>query len=93
MDGAQFVDRALLSEADSFRESPRQRVDIRKAAEIAGVTERTIYNWIRWGCVETVETPHAGTRIYTDTLPRRYARGKKTIDGDGEESACASGKE
>lgn len=53
------------------QESPRRRVNSRKAAEIAGVTERTIYNWIRRGWVEYLETPSGGKRIYVDTLFRR----------------------
>ena len=46
----------------------RRRVNSRKAAEIAGVTERTIRNWVRLGWVEFVRTPGGGVRIYVDTL-------------------------
>ena len=49
----------------------RQKVNSVKAAEIAGVSERTIYNWVRWGWVEYVRTPGRGVRIYVDTLLRR----------------------
>jgi excisionase family DNA binding protein len=52
-------------------EFSRQRVNSRKAAEIAGVTERTIRNWVRLGWVEYVRTPGRGVRIYVDTLLRR----------------------
>lgn len=48
----------------------RRRVNSVKAAEIAGVTERTIYNWVRLGWVEYVRTPGGGVRIYVDTLLR-----------------------
>lgn len=48
----------------------RVRVGTLKAAEIAGVTKRTIYNWINAGRVEYVRTPTAGIRIYVDTLLR-----------------------
>ena len=49
---------------------PRRLVNTVKAAEIAGVTKRTIYNWVRRGWVEHVETPSGGVRIYADTLLR-----------------------
>lgn len=53
------------------QEFPRRRVNSRQAAEIAGVTERTIRNWVRWGWVEYVRTPGRGVRIFADTLLRR----------------------
>lgn len=46
----------------------RRRVNTVKAAEIAGVTTRTIYNWMRSGRVEFVRTPSGAVRIYVDTL-------------------------
>lgn len=49
----------------------RKRVNTLQAAEIAGVTERTIWNWMRLGKVEYVRTPSGGVRIYVDTLLRR----------------------
>ena len=48
----------------------RRRVNIVKAAEIAGVDRRTIYNWMQAGRVEYVRTPTGGVRIYVDTLLR-----------------------
>ena len=48
----------------------RPRVNTLKAAEIAGVTRRTIYNWIKAGLVDYVRTPSAGIRIYVDSLLR-----------------------
>lgn len=43
-----------------------------KAAELAGVTVRTIYNWRRLGLIEWVYTPNRrGIRIYVDSLLRR----------------------
>lgn len=48
----------------------RPRVNTVKAAEIAGVTTRTIYNWMRLGLIEFVRTPCGGVRIYVDTLVR-----------------------
>ena len=49
----------------------RRKVNTVKAAEIAGVTTRTIYNWMRLGAIEYVKTPGGGVRIYADTLLRR----------------------
>lgn len=60
---------AVCSHEDVFL---RQRVNTLKAAEIAGVTERTIYNWMRLGRVEFVRTPTGQVRIYADTLLRRH---------------------
>jgi excisionase family DNA binding protein len=48
----------------------RQRVNTVKAAEIAGVTKRTIYNWMVAGRIEFVRTPTGNVRIYVDTLLR-----------------------
>ena len=49
----------------------RRRVNSVQAAAIAGVSRRTIYNWMRWGWIEYVKTPGGGVRIYVDTLFRR----------------------
>lgn len=57
-----------LTREDIFE---RALVNTLKAAEIAVVTERTIYNWMRLGKVEYVRTPTGGVRIYADTLLRR----------------------
>jgi hypothetical protein len=46
----------------------RQRVNTVKAAEIAGVTKRTIDNWMVAGRIEFVRTPTGALRIYVDTL-------------------------
>jgi hypothetical protein len=49
----------------------RRRVNIAQAAEIAGVTTRTIQNWVRANRVEWVRTAAPrGVRIYVDTLHR-----------------------
>lgn len=45
-----------------------ERVNTVKAAEIAGVTVRTIYNWMRSGRVDFVRTPTGKVRIYVDSL-------------------------
>ena len=48
----------------------RRRVNTVKAAEIAGVSVRTIYNWMRNGKVEYLRTPTGGVRIFIDSLWR-----------------------
>lgn len=57
----------------TMQELQRPRVNILKASEIAGVTPRTIYNWMYTGKIEYVETPTGQKRIYADTLLRRDA--------------------
>jgi len=59
---------AVADRCDVFE---RQRVNTWKAAEIAGVTTRTIRNWMRLGRIEYVRTPSGQVRIYVDTLLRR----------------------
>lgn len=54
----------------------RRTVNSVQAAEIAEVTRRTIYNWVRWGWVEAVYTPSGGVRIFADTL---LVKGRKGI--------------
>lgn len=53
------------------KEPARRLVNITQAQEIAGVSKRTIYNWIRLGKVEWVHTAGRGTRVYADTLFRK----------------------
>jgi predicted site-specific integrase-resolvase len=43
-------------------------VNIQQAAELAGVSRRTIFNWMRSGKVQT-ETAHGTRRIILSTLP------------------------
>lgn len=62
---------AVAARDDGGYEFTRRLVNTVKAAEIAGVTVRTIYNWMRLGSVEYVRTPGRGVRIYVDTLIRR----------------------
>ena len=49
----------------------RRTVNTVQAAEIAGVSRRTIFNWMRLGAVEVARTPMGGVRIYADTLLRK----------------------
>ena len=48
----------------------RPRVNTVTAADIAGVSLRTIYRWLRLGAIECVRTPSGQLRIYADTLLR-----------------------
>lgn len=49
----------------------RERVNINQAAAIAGVSRRTVYNWIEAGKLEYVRTAGGAIRIYVDTLLRK----------------------
>jgi excisionase family DNA binding protein len=48
----------------------RPSVSITKACELAGVTRRTIYNWLKAGKVESIRTAGGSIRIYADSLFR-----------------------
>lgn len=61
----------------------RQAVSIMKAAEIVGVSRRTIYNWLASGKLEYVRTAGGSVRIFTDSLWR-------DADGSSEQSAPSS---
>jgi predicted site-specific integrase-resolvase len=58
----------MLTREDLFQ---RPHVNILKASEIAGVTPRTIYNYVYQGKVEYVRTAGGQIRIFADTLLRR----------------------
>lgn len=65
----------LMAEREGFGgtasyDFSRRMVNTVKAAEIASVTVRTIYNWVHTNKVEYVRTPTGGVRIYVDTLLR-----------------------
>lgn len=48
----------------------RKTVSIMTACDLAGVSRRTIYNWLRAGKLEYVRTAGGSVRIFTDTLFR-----------------------
>ena len=48
----------------------RQSVSVIKAAEIVGVSRRTIYNWIAANKIEYLRTAGGSIRIFVDTLWR-----------------------
>ena len=57
----------------------RQAVSIIRAAQLVGVSRRTIYNWLAAGKLEYVRTAGGSVRIFVDSLwrdpaaPRRPA--------------------
>lgn len=57
----------IVHHTDPFQ---RQRVNIEQARAIAGVSRRTIYNWIAANKVEHIRTAGGSIRIYADTLFR-----------------------
>ncbi len=46
----------------------RRVCSIKIACEVAGVTRRTIYNWLKANRIEHVRTAGGSVRIYVDTL-------------------------
>lgn len=58
----------------------RETITIQSAMTRAGVSRRTIYNWLRDGKVEYVRTAAGSVRIFADTIFRtadrqRFPRG------------------
>lgn len=53
----------------------RRTVSVREAAQLTGVSRRTVYCWLKAGRVEYVRTAGGSVRIVEDTLwdgpPRR----------------------
>jgi excisionase family DNA binding protein len=60
----------------------RRTISIAQACDLAGVSRRTIYNWITAGKIESVKTSRGLRRIVADTLWR---------DGDIQEPAPSAG--
>lgn len=48
----------------------RPAISIMKAAELTGVSRRTIYNWLDAGHLEYIRTAGGRVRIFVDTLFR-----------------------
>jgi excisionase family DNA binding protein len=51
-------------------DSHRTTVSIPKACQMAGVSRRTIYNWLATNKVQYVRTAGGAVRIFTDSLFR-----------------------
>lgn len=49
----------------------RPLVTIKQASELAGVSRRTLYNWMDRGKIEFVRTAGGNRRIYEDSLFRQ----------------------
>jgi excisionase family DNA binding protein len=60
----------------------RARVNINQAAKIAGVSRRTVYNWLDKGKVEFVRNAGGHVRIYVDSLLRPDDPPPPTNPGD-----------
>ncbi len=52
----------------------RQAVSIMRAAQLVGVSRRTIYNWLASGKLDYVRTAGGSVRIFVDSLWRDPAR-------------------
>ena len=52
----------------------RQAVSIMKAAQLVGVSRRTIYNWLSSGKLDYVRTAGGSVRIFVDSLWRDPVR-------------------
>lgn len=48
--------------------APRKTMSITQAAAVAGVSRRTIYNWMKAGRLDTKRLVSGTTRIYEDSL-------------------------
>jgi excisionase family DNA binding protein len=53
-------------------DSGRSLVSIEEAAEIVGVSRRTIYNWLADRKIEAVRTAGGAIRVYEDTLFKAF---------------------
>ena len=65
----------------------RERVSMEQAAELVGVSRRTLYNWLEANKIEAVRTAGGALRIYVDTLFRNVdepsPQAKKARRGNG----------
>ena len=71
----------------------RQLLSIRAAAEIAGVTRKTIYRWLKAGLLEYRRLPSSTIRILRDSLlggPRRGNRKAPGLQENGSRSTGSS---
>lgn len=50
----------------------RERLNIKQACLRAGVSRRTLYNWMDTHKVEWIETVGGGRRIYADSLWKKF---------------------
>jgi excisionase family DNA binding protein len=57
----------------------RQAVSIIRAAQLVGVSRRTIYNWLAAGKLEYVRTAGGSVRIFVDSLWRDPAAPRRPV--------------
>ncbi|MGE5358193.1 MAG: excisionase family DNA-binding protein [Bacteroidales bacterium] len=69
----------------------RQAVSIIRAAELVGVSRRTIYNWLSSGKLEYVRTAGGSVRIFVDSLWRDPAASTHTSPARAHSSFDALG--
>lgn len=60
----------------------RGMVSIQEACQIAGVSRRTIYNWMKTGKLETVRTVGGSVRIAPESLFRKEGAPMRTNVGE-----------
>lgn len=71
-EGEDGVEARRIPTAAANESQPRQRlVSIKEATAIAGVSRRTIYNWIALGRLTYVRTAGGTIRIAPDSLFRK----------------------
>jgi excisionase family DNA binding protein len=46
----------------------RETVPLIRAAELCGVSRRTVYNWLASGKIQAVRTAGGAVRVFTDSL-------------------------
>ena len=54
----------------------RKVISIMEACKLAGVSRRTIYNWLSSGKIDYIRTAGGSVRIFVDTLWRDPQRGR-----------------
>lgn len=71
-------------------ESGRKLLSVNEVQDMAGVSRRTVYNWMNAGLVDFILTPTGIRRIYADTVfrnvPDHIKARKRRKDGpDGDD--------
>src|SRR6476661_2627400 len=65
---------ALTESATTVQPRISRSVSLATAAELLGVSRRTIYNRIRDGRLQTIRTLGGSQRVLLDSVPTRYVR-------------------
>ncbi|MGV8039971.1 MAG: helix-turn-helix transcriptional regulator [Thermoanaerobaculaceae bacterium] len=56
-------------------------LSVARAADVAGVTRATMYNWINRGLVHCVVRPSGRKFVCTESLVHQYVPGGVVVDG------------